>query len=131
MNCSAILSNHDSNNRHTQRSPMKVVITSIVLRNPLKFFALSYSAFKIRKQLRTTNYAEIKTTGFWNKHYTMTLWKNEQDLKAFAHSGAHLEAMKNTAKIAREIRTLTIDSDTLPDWQSAKSLLKEGKVYTY
>ena len=110
---------------------MKVTITSIALKSPFHFFALSLQAMKILKQLKATNCLEVKKTGIWNKHYTMTLWENEQDLKSFAHSGAHLEAMKNAAKIAREIRTLTIDADTLPDWQRAKSLLKEGKVYTY
>ena len=65
-------------------------------------------------------------------HYTMTLWESEEDLKAFAASGAHLEAMKKGASIAREIRTLTIDATELPDWKTAKKMLeKEGKSITY
>ena len=65
-------------------------------------------------------------------HYTMTLWESEEDLKAFAASGAHLEAMKKGASIAREIRTLTIDGEQLPDWKTAKELLKkEGKGIMY
>ncbi|WPP52685.1 DUF3291 domain-containing protein [Catalinimonas niigatensis] len=111
---------------------MKVNITSIALKSPFRFFPLSVYALNILKQLKSTHCVEMKKRGVWTKHYTMTLWKNEADLKAFAASGAHLEAMKNSRKIAKEIRTLTIDADTLPDWKTARSLLeKNGKVITY
>lgn len=110
---------------------MKVSITSIELKHIFKFFALSYNAMEILKQLKTTNCAEVKTKGFWNKHYTMTLWKSEEDLKEFATSGAHLHAMKKSAAIAKEIRTVTIDSDSLPDWKTAKGLLDSVKPIKY
>lgn len=61
----------------------------------------------------------------------MTLWNNEDELKDFARSGAHLDAMKTSEKIAKEIRTITIDSDNLPDWNEAKVLLQKGKVINY
>lgn len=110
---------------------MKVTITSIKLKGPFKFFALSFRALKIVKQLKTTNCENFKKTGFWTTHYTMTLWKDEIHLKEFAKSGAHLEAMKNSKLIAEEIRTITIDGDTLPSWREAKNLLKKGKVINY
>jgi len=110
---------------------MKATITSIKLKGPLKFFALSASALQIIKQLKATNCKEFKKKGIWTTHYTMTLWDNEDELQAFARSGAHLNAMKASKKIAREIRTITIDSDSLPNWNEAKSLLKNGKVMKY
>ncbi len=110
---------------------MKVTITSIELKGPFKFFALSAKAMKIIKQLKASNFQDFKKKGFWTKHYTMTLWNHEADLKAFAKSGAHLEAMKASSKIAKEIRTITIDADALPSWKEAENLLKNGKVYTY
>jgi hypothetical protein len=61
----------------------------------------------------------------------MTLWNNEDELKDFARSGAHLEAMKSSKKIAKEIRTITIDADFLPNWTEAKILLKKGNVMKY
>ena len=65
-------------------------------------------------------------------HYTMTLWENEEDLKTFAKSGAHLEAMQKGAKIASEIRTLTMDAEQLPDWKTAKTMLAErGNIMRY
>lgn len=110
---------------------MKATITSIELKNPFKFFALSASAFKILKQLKTTNYKDFQKKGFWTTHYTMTLWENEKDLQEFAKSGAHLDAMKMSKQIAKEIRTVTIETDVLPTWKEAKELLKNGKVFVY
>ncbi|MBX2971391.1 MAG: DUF3291 domain-containing protein [Cyclobacteriaceae bacterium] len=111
---------------------MMVTITSIQLKSPFKFFALSYRAMNIMFQLKKTNVAQMKKQGFWTKHYTMTAWNSEQELKDFAKSGAHLEAMKLSADIATEIRTLTMPMDQLPDWKTAKQLLEEkGKVLTF
>ncbi|MCR9174338.1 MAG: DUF3291 domain-containing protein [bacterium] len=110
---------------------MKATITSIELKGPLKFFALSSNALKIIRQLKTTDCKQFKKRGIWTKHYTMTLWENEADLKTFAHSGAHLEAMKLSKEMAKEIRSITIDTDTLPNWKEAKQLLEKGKVIRY
>ncbi|MEP1489050.1 MAG: DUF3291 domain-containing protein [Algibacter sp.] len=110
---------------------MKATITSIELKGPLKFFALSTKALKIVKQLKSTNYKDFKKRGVWTKHYTMTLWNNEEELKEFARSGAHLEAMKISKQIAKEIRTITIEVNTLPNWKVALKLLEEGKTIKY
>ena len=61
----------------------------------------------------------------------MTLWNNEEDMISFAKSGAHLKAMKESSKIAKEIRPITIDSDIFPTWKEAKILLQKGKVYKF
>lgn len=110
---------------------MKVTITSLELKGAFNFFALSSKALKITRQLKTTNCVAFKKQGLWKKHYTMTLWNSEEELKDFARSGAHLAAMKSSAEIAKEIRTLTMDADKLPSWKEAKTLLEKGKVYRY
>lgn len=110
---------------------MKATITSIELKGPFKFFALSYQALHILRQLKTTDCKAFKKRGIWTTHYTMTLWNNEEELRAFATSGAHLEAMKASAQIAKEIRTITIDAEALPSWHQAKQLLAQAKVYRY
>ena len=110
---------------------MKATITSIELKGPFKFFALSASALQILKQLKTTNCKDFKKRGIWTKHYTMTLWNNETELKEFAASGAHLEAMKKSQQIAKEIRTITLDAEVLPSWDEAKKLLENAKVLRY
>ncbi len=110
---------------------MKATITSIELKNPLQFFRLSYMAMKILQQLKKTDCIELKKRGIWTKHYTMTLWKNEEDLKQFARSDAHFKAMKESARIAKEIRTITIDTDVLPSWAEAKKLLTSASAIRY
>lgn len=110
---------------------MKATITSIELKGPLKFFALSAKALKIVRQLKATDYKDFKKSGFWTKHYTMTLWNNEEEMKSFAYSGAHLEVMKTSKEIAKEIRSITIDATELPNWKDAKKLLEKGKVIKY
>lgn len=110
---------------------MKVTITSIELRNPFYFFNLSMISLKIVKQLKSTNCKALKNTGFWTKHYTMTFWDNVEDMRDFATSGAHLEAMKHSNKISKEIRTITIDATELPKWNEAKRLLNNGEVIKF
>ncbi len=110
---------------------MKITITSIELKNPLKYFLLSQKALGIVLQLKNTNCVKMKKQGFWTTHYTMTLWNNEAEMKAFASSDAHLEAMKMSGKIAKEIKSLTIDADTFPDWKTAKAMLEKVKPITY
>lgn len=110
---------------------MKLTITSIELKNPLKFFVLSFHALQILKQLQSDKQIGFKKRGFWTKHYTMSLWKNEADIKSFASSGAHLEAMKQSKKIAKEIRTLTIDAESFPEWKEAYKLLEKAKVLRF
>ena len=44
---------------------MKATITSIELKGPLKFFALSAEALSIIKQLKTANCKDFKKKGLW------------------------------------------------------------------
>lgn len=110
---------------------MKATITSIELKGPFQFFALSKQALAITRQLRSTPCKVFKKRGFWTKHYTMTLWNNEEELQAFARNGAHLEAMKQSKEIAKEIRTLTIEVDALPKWKEAKRMLHSARAIRY
>ncbi len=111
---------------------MIAVITLIELKSPLKFFPLSASALKIIKQIKSTSCKAYKSTGLWTTHYTLSLWESREDMQAFARSGAHLEAMKQSAKIAKEIKTLAIEVSALPNWEEAKERLSnEGKCLKY
>ncbi|WP_310381753.1 DUF3291 domain-containing protein [Flavobacterium sp.] len=110
---------------------MKVTITSIELKGALHFFLFANHVFKIVEELKTANYIEFRRNGHWKKFYTMTLWDNDLDMRAFAKSGAHLEAMKRSKKIAKEIRTYTYDAEELPSWDEARILLNKAKVIRY
>ena len=110
---------------------MILVVTCIKLKSPLHFFALANNARLILNQLKKTQYAGFKKKGFWTTHYTISLWNNESDMKAFASSGAHLKAMQQSAKIAKEIRTATVNYTEMPSWEVALKLLENGKVFLY
>ena len=74
----------------------------------------------------------MKNTGFGYMHYTLSAWKSEEDLKRFAHSGAHKEAMKQTKQLATEIKIYTYQGSEFPSWEEAKQLLNEkGKKLTF
>lgn len=110
---------------------MKLTITSIELKGPLDFFKLSASAQKVVRQLKSSKNQGYKSRGFWKKHYTMTLWNDDIEMREFASSGAHLDAIKISSVIASEIHTITIESEGFPSWKNAKEILKKGKVFKY
>ena len=110
---------------------MKLSITYLELHSPFHFFELSSKVLKIMKQLKNTSCNTYKTSGFWKKHYTMTLWEDAQEMKEFARSGAHLEAMKASSKIAKEIKVVTIDGDQLISWKEAKEIIRKAKKSNY
>lgn len=111
---------------------MTVTITSIKLKSAFKFFPLSYMALKIMRQLTGTHYRKKDTWGIWTLHYTITAWNSEKELKEFARSGAHLDAMKHSAKIAEEIKTYTYETDNFPGRKEARQLLREkGRALSF
>jgi len=88
---------------------------------------------KIVLQLqKQKGFIKYKNVGFGYMHYTLSAWESEAAMKQFVPTGAHLAAMKNSSKLAAEIRTYTFESEQMPDWKEAKRLLAEkGKVLTY
>jgi hypothetical protein len=109
---------------------MYLTITSLELKGPFHFFKLAGMALQVTRQMKTSEgFVQYKATGLWTSHYTMSLWKTEQDLKNFGRAGAHLDSMKRYREVAKEIRTLTLAAEKFPDWGMAKEmLLKNGKV---
>src|SRR3954470_4878749 len=96
---------------------MHITITSLKLRSLFGFFRLSWNGLKISRQAKSQpGYIKMKNTGSGYLHFTISAWKNEKDIKAFARSGAHLEAMKQGATLANEIRVFTYESENLPTW---------------
>lgn len=112
---------------------MHVTVTSLKLRSVWGFFKLSIFGLKVSQQAKDEKgFIVMKNTGFGLLHYTLTHWQTEADLKRFATSGQHKDAMKESAKLATEIRTYTYASETMPDWTTAKKLLNEkGKLLTF
>lgn len=112
---------------------MIVSITSLRLRSRFGFFRLSWNGLKISLQARRQpGFIQMKNTGSGYLHYTLSAWANEEDVKRFSRSGAHLEAMKNARTLAKEIRIHTFEADAIPDWKDAKSLIeRNGRAIPY
>ncbi len=105
---------------------MLITITSIRLKSLFGFFRLSNHGRKISKQAKQSKgFVKMKNTGFGYEHFTLSVWENAEDRKAFYISGAHKEAMKESARLATELRFFTYEADALPNWKEAKAILHE------
>lgn len=112
---------------------MLITVTYIRLRNPGLFFRLSMFGYQVMKQAQSTpGFIKMKNTGFWNNHYTLSAWENHETMQQFARSGAHLNAMKSSKSLAKTLSTYTYESETFPDWATAKKLIHaNGKVLKF
>jgi hypothetical protein len=112
---------------------MIVTVTSIRLRHWWQYFRLTWNAMFIVKQARGhAGFLRLRNTGFGYLHFTVSAWKDEESMRAFARSGAHQKSMRVSRELATELRTYSYPSDRLPDWKTAKALLFEkGKVLSY
>ena len=112
---------------------MTITITSLKLKSLWGFFGLSLHGLKISLQAKKQKgFISLKNTGSGYLHYTMSCWQSEEDAKLFARSGAHLVAMKESSKIATEIRIYAFSGEQMPNWKDAKALVMEkGKVFSY
>lgn len=111
---------------------MLIAVTSIELRSPLKFFGFSLMVFQILQQIKTSQCLYYKTSGLLLTHFTITAWENETQMNSFSRNNPHLAAMKKSPAIAKEIRILSFEADSMPDWKMAKKLLYEkGKVLSF
>jgi hypothetical protein len=112
---------------------MFISITSIELKSIWHFFKLSRLALGITIQTKkSAGFKHFKKTGLGRLHYTLTVWESKEDMHNFYKNGAHLNGMKQAASIAKEIGSYSYEAEKLPDWKTAKSLLKEkGKFVHY
>ena len=61
--------------------------------------------------------------------HTLTAWESKEHMKAYIHSGAHLEAMKVFRKIAVG-KTYGFETDRIPSWNETREIwLKNAKEY--
>jgi heme-degrading monooxygenase HmoA len=112
---------------------MVITVTSIKLRKLRYFFILSYLGLKVQRGIKSKKgFIWMKNTGFGYLHYTLTAWESETDMKSFARSAAHLEAMKWSRKLAAEIGVHTFETEDPPDWEKARKLVFEsGRVTSF
>ncbi len=108
---------------------MILAITSIQLKSPWAALNFYVHVYRVVQQLRSSKCMEYKTRGNGlMKHYTMSLWRNEKDLREFTTHDGHLRAMRKSPKLASEIRTLNVEAEAILPWQEGILLLNvQGK----
>jgi hypothetical protein len=110
---------------------MIVVATYLKLRSPFKLARMIKHAVKIKQQLDETEVIVHKTSGFLTSQYTISVWNSHEEIDDFYRSGAHLEAMKEMANLAKEASTFRYESDHIPSWKEAKKQARKGKLLTF
>lgn len=99
---------------------MLISLTYLKLKSPLKFFAFAKHVSQIAKQIKNDpNCVSYKLKGGLMKHYTMSMWNNEEDMMAFVRSEAHTNSMKESKKLAAELLFKRIEGTQLPSWKEA------------
>ncbi|NOS90489.1 MAG: DUF3291 domain-containing protein [Cyclobacteriaceae bacterium] len=111
---------------------MIFVVTSIQLKSIGHFFQfVRLTSRSVRQLQKDYPHAIFKASGFWKTYYTLSGWKDAAEMKRYATSGAHFEAVKSAAKVAARVQTITFESTNIPSWKEAKEKLTTGKVITY
>lgn len=65
------------------------------------------------------------SSGLWLNHYTLTVWRSEEDMKRFIHTKEHKEALANTRRMASSVKFYKAVMDRKPSWREAKKLIHE------
>ncbi|MEY4051096.1 MAG: hypothetical protein EBS93_09010 [Chitinophagia bacterium] len=93
----------------------------------IKFWTLAIPSFSEAKSAKGNLYSAVKKINGYQ--CTLTAWENREMMLVFMKNGVHLKAMKSFHSIATG-RTYGYESDTIPNWEEAYSLLEtKGKNY--
>ena len=107
---------------------MIISITHLKLKSVWKLFPMMGLSMRIFNELKVNEECQhYSARNSLFDHYTLTAWKNEEDLRNFVNGFSHKKAMKRTAELAAEVNTVTLRMDEVPNWTEAKRLLKSKK----
>jgi hypothetical protein len=97
------------------------------LRGFIKFWTLAIPSFGEAKSAKGNLFSAVKKINGYQ--CTLTAWENREMMLVFMKNGVHLKAMKSFHSIATG-RTYGYESNTIPNWKEAYSLLEsKGKNY--
>ena len=87
-----------------------------------KFWMLAIPSFSQAQSAKGNLHSAVKKMhGF---QCTITAWESRELMTEFLRSGVHLKAMKVFSSIATG-KSFGYESDTVPEWEEAFSLLQE------
>ena len=106
---------------------MFISITLLKLSNPLKlieFIKLSKNSIiqaqKAPGNLHTSTRGSLRLA-----FYTLTAWETNKHMRDYIRTGAHKEAMKHTAQLAKHIESSHFENETVPSWDEAIARLNK------
>ena len=107
-------------------------VTELNLKNFLCFLRFVPHAVKSKYQAekaRGVVSVRLGSRGILTQR-TLTVWENEESLKDYVHSGAHLLAMQAFAKLADISYTAHFEVAVPPTWEEALDFLRtRGKAH--
>jgi heme-degrading monooxygenase HmoA len=98
----------------------------------LSKLAKLYSFLRLSKQIEQEALAaegNIKVKlmgGNLSSFYVLTVWDSTENMMKFSRSGKHLEAIRKSKELSKEIRLLHYDSDAIPSDKEAKLMLQNN-----
>lgn len=93
----------------------------------IRFWTLAIPSFGEAKSAKGNISSAVKKVNGYN--CTLTAWESREMMLVFMKNGVHLKAMKAFKTIATG-RTYGFESETIPNWDEAFSLLlSKGKTY--
>jgi hypothetical protein len=104
----------------TSDAPLIVAVGRITLRpeaSRLRF--IIHTIMSLWQAKRAEGCVHASTNGGDGAHYSMSVWRSEAAMRAFARSGAHLRAMRAARGFAEEARFRHWHATTVPDWSAA------------
>lgn len=98
---------------------MIVTATELEFRSPWAYALFLVRVGAVKRQLSAAP-GLLRFALGWNR--TITAWEDAERMRAFRNSGAHLEVMRETARIGRA-KSATWETDAFPTWRDARRRL--------
>ena len=107
---------------------MLISVTRLELRSFWKIFsfiALSGKAQRQAKKAEGNRSMAVSNRGF-RYFYSLTSWDSKERMLDFMNSGAHEIAMKRSRELAKSVKSIHFESDTVPTWKDAIARLENS-----
>lgn len=105
---------------------MFISIGKFSIRKKSKLFRFLRMSKRIEQQAKTSKgivEVELHNSGI-SSFYAATLWESMEDMRSFAFSGDHHQAIIQSKELSQEIRLLYYEGDELPDKKEIAQLLE-------
>lgn len=110
---------------------MIIVVTRLVLKNPLKIIPFFMLTNRVNRQVNTSPGLKSFQAGAGGLlvYWTITAWNGPEEMRAFRNSGAHAEAMRAYGGLAKYGHTLVLEQDSVPGWIEVRErVVNEGRL---